>query len=336
MRSHSLKTIRIIHVKSVKTSQSIAGPVIVLEAQSLGADEVSEITCDSKSLSTQMLKTPPDLLVFYEASQLDLANKIRKKEKERLVGMIFCGESHFFTDFFAAGVNDCVLPNISSAELSARAHSVLTTKFLADRLRRANHRLLKMSHTDSLTGLANMRAFQSFYASAMEKCFAGRSPLGIIMIDLDNFKRVNDKCNHLVGSHVISEVGRLMIGAKPLGDKYCFARFGGDEYVLCTDVENVAQLENIAERLRKLITQSAFIKDGFKVEITPSLGVCWIAPGFQGGAMDPVKIADLMLYQSKAKGKNQFKSVAIHSTEEARELLSADQVDHGQLSSRAS
>src|SRR5690606_14908196 len=151
-------------------------------------------------------------------------------------------EDQLAVECLESGADDLVRSTTTDREILARTNAVLKLKAMTDELRSANHRLHQLSYTDELTGLNNMRTLNGKYSKAVKRCLDGESGLGVIMMDLDNFKNVNDSTNHLMGSHVISEVGKLIRGSGILGEEDCAARFGGDEYVIFTldkDVEGV-------------------------------------------------------------------------------------------------
>lgn len=207
--------------------------------------------------------------------------------------------------YLEIGADDVIRPGCSAREIRARTNSVLKLKAMTDELRSANHKLKRLSNTDELTGLNNMRSFNSKYLRALKECKNSKTGIGVIMIDLDHFKLVNDKTNHLMGSHVISEVGKIIATANILATEDCAARFGGDEYVIFTRDADLDAVAEKAETLRKLIQASVFIKDGKSIRITASMGVSWVRPGFiKGNDEDPIKAADMMLYKSKDLGRN--------------------------------
>jgi diguanylate cyclase (GGDEF)-like protein len=193
----------------------------------------------------------------------------------------------------------------------ARVNSVFRFKAMADRLRSVNHRLKMLSLTDELTGLSNMRAFNIDYQKLIKGCRKGEHGLGLIMLDLDHFKTINDNANHLVGSFVIGEIGRLIAHSGVLGKKAVAARYGGDEYIVCMPTDNVAVVWDIAERIQDLIMRSVFKKEQYTIKLTSSFGMCWVDPGFEGKSDDLIKGADVMLYRSKRHGRNMVSGMVL-------------------------
>jgi diguanylate cyclase (GGDEF)-like protein len=115
----------------------------------------------------------------------------------------------------------------------------------------------------------------------------------------------------LVGSYVIAETGRLIRTSGLFKDHDVAARYGGDEYVIACEVGTPNDLMIIGEAIRLLIGGHTFEKDGFKMQITSSVGTAWVDKKFNGRAEDVIKAADLMLYRSKELGRNRVCTMAL-------------------------
>lgn len=233
--------------------------------------------------------------------------RVRAHEKDRHTGIVLFSRKATEGTLEIAlehGGDDFIDEKASEREMVARVNAVFRFKAMTDRLRSANHHLKVLSLTDELTGLSNMRAFNLEYQKMIKVCRRGDSGLGTIMLDLDHFKRINDTANHLVGSFVIGEVGRLIAHSGVLPKGSIAARYGGDEFIICVPTNSVAELWNVAERMRDLILRSVFKKEQFTTKLTASFGVAWVDPGFEGKSDDLIKAADVMLYRSKRNGRN--------------------------------
>lgn len=265
-------------------------------------------------------KFHPDLvLVDLEhagPNSLDFCRELRAKERDRHTGFIFHSHSihaddRIFEQVIGCGADDCTDARASNRELVARANSVFRFKVMADRLRLMNHRLKMLSLTDELTGLSNMRAFNIDYQKLIKNCQKNKHGLGMIMLDLDYFKSVNDSSTHLVGSFVIGEIGRLIAHSGVLGPGTAAARYGGDEYIICSPVDSVETVRNLAEKIRDLIMRSVFKREHHTIKLTGSFGVAWVDPGFDGSTDDLIKAADVMLYRSKRLGRNRVSTMIL-------------------------
>lgn len=263
----------------------------------------------------------PDLILIRTSVERDfgrdLCRKVRIQEGQRHTGIVFLdhheqANDKLIVECLESGADDFVNTKSTAAEIQARVRAVLRLKGMTDELRSANHRLQLLSLTDELTGLANMRCFSQKYLNAVKICRSGHLGLGLIMIDLDHFKSVNDSSNHLVGSYVIGEVGRIIKNSGILGPNDMAARYGGDEFILCCAVADMDAITAKAEDLRVRISKSQFQRDEVTIRLTASFGCAFLAPGYSGKADAPIKAADLMLYRSKSLGRDRVSSMLFH------------------------
>lgn len=241
---------------------------------------------------------------------------VRQSEEKRHTGVVFiafpeAGDENLSVECLELGADDFIRSEVSPREMLARINVVLRMKAMTDELRSANHRLEVLSLTDELTGLHNMRSFNAEYNKLLHACGTQKTAMGVLMMDLDHFKSVNDTANHLVGSFVISQVGKLILYSKIFGPDACAARYGGDEYIICCPSPSGMDMVRRAEALRQLIEKAVFKKDGFVTKITSSIGVSFVEPGFDGKADDPIKAADVMLYRSKEAGRNRVSGMVL-------------------------
>jgi diguanylate cyclase (GGDEF)-like protein len=169
--------------------------------------------------------------------------------------------------------------------------------------------------TDELTGLANVRAFWAILGRELERSRRFGSSLGLVMIDIDDFKQVNDRYGHQQGDEVLAHVADVL--RRLSRDIDAPARYGGEELAVIlpeTDLDGAALL---AERMRAAV-ESMFVRgarDSGGLQVTASFGVA-AAPedGVDGEAL--VAAADAALYRAKRAGKNRVE-VALHTGEQA-------------------
>lgn len=262
----------------------------------------------------------PDIVIInlssFSSESFDLCQKIRFHESERHTAILFYQGDQELGHLSAAhclevGGDDFIDKHACEREIRARVHSLYRFKLMTDELRSANHQLKQLSLTDELTGLHNMRSFNSEYAKILFECSNEKLGFAIIMIDLDHFKQINDHTNHLVGSYVISEVGRILSTLQSEGDLSVMARYGGDEYVGAIVGNSLNEVWSKVEYIKDTIGKSVFKKDEYSVSVTPSIGLAWIEAGFDGKSDDPIKAADMMLYRSKRLGRNQIQGMVL-------------------------
>ena len=154
---------------------------------------------------------------------------------------------------------------------------------------------------DQLTGLLTKESLYLAFERELERCVRYGLPLSVLMMDLDRFKSVNDTHGHQMGSHVLSDVGRLIHDAIRAAD--VSARYGGEEFIsyLAETPSNGAELA--AQRIRRAIEGHTFELDDLSIRVTISIGVA-TAPYNGETVKDLVAAADRALYRAKESGRN--------------------------------
>lgn len=161
--------------------------------------------------------------------------------------------------------------------------------------------LKKEVYLDSLTGIGNRKYGEMNLNSFHQHFLAYSSRYGVIFIDIDNFKSVNDTYGHDVGDRVLRMVAKTMLHALRPSD--ILYRAGGEEFVIVVPGCNMERLKDIAERVRILVEISFLSIDGREpVNVTISAGASLSEPGSTIESM--LKLADEKLYVSKQSGKN--------------------------------
>jgi diguanylate cyclase (GGDEF)-like protein len=155
--------------------------------------------------------------------------------------------------------------------------------------------------TDDLTGLANHGRFQELLESEIEQVRRYRYPVGLIMIDIDNFKSINDSYGHQQGDIVLKRVAHVLADSSREVDHP--ARYGGEEMALILPHTDLEGAYAIAERIRTAIEDVRIprIDNNGSLRITASLGV---ASSSEGSKEALISDADAALYEAKRQGKN--------------------------------
>jgi len=158
--------------------------------------------------------------------------------------------------------------------------------------------------TDELTGLANHRRFQEVMAAEVERTRRFGGQLGLIMLDLDDFKRVNDTYGHLQGDQVLREVAKVLLDTSREIDEP--ARYGGEEMAVALLETDLEGAENFAERVRSRIEALVIpLLDGEgSVRVTASFGAAALPDSSDVDKDALVAAADAALYRAKRAGKN--------------------------------
>jgi diguanylate cyclase (GGDEF)-like protein len=162
----------------------------------------------------------------------------------------------------------------------------------------------KLAETDVLTGLPNRRAFEQLLAAAAPDAAERGAAFGLLVVDIDHFKVVNDGYGHPSGDEVLVQVTRRLAGClRPLD---VLARLGGEEFGILAHGVSPAQLADIAERFRRAVATEPVTVDGATVPVTVSIGGACM-PEHSGDGTDLVRIADRALYEAKEAGRNRVR-----------------------------
>jgi diguanylate cyclase (GGDEF)-like protein len=166
--------------------------------------------------------------------------------------------------------------------------------FLHDETRR-------QARTDGTTGLWNRREFELRARESVKEATRFEEPFGVILVDIDNFKRVNDDYDHSTGDAALIHVASLLSEATREID--VVARWGGEEFIVLLPRAGVEETETVAERVRSMIAADPMV-DGEKViPLTVSIGYAVHAE--DGATADVLfKAADAALLRAKRMGKN--------------------------------
>jgi len=164
-----------------------------------------------------------------------------------------------------------------------------------------------LSMKDSLTSLYNRRFFYTQITPAIARTARGSGELYILLLDLDNFKVINDKYGHNSGDQVLVDVAKALNSM--MRDTDLVARFGGEEFIVLFSQKDSAQSLAFAERIRKVVKSLHWVFEGKSVSISVSIGMYCISKNTinqKGEDIDAfIHYADLAMYQAKSKGKNQ-------------------------------
>ncbi|RLJ71006.1 diguanylate cyclase [Hydrogenivirga caldilitoris] len=170
-----------------------------------------------------------------------------------------------------------------------------------ERLREELRRVKEEANVDPLTGLRNRRSFEralnEFYRDFKKFGY----PFSLIMLDLDNFKQINDTYGHLVGDRVLREIGNIL--RNYLRAKDVPARTGGEEFTIILPGITKEEALMVAERLRKVISNHIIEHEGKSIRLTSSFGVAEMSENIENPE-DLLRLADQRLYKAKREGKN--------------------------------
>ena len=169
---------------------------------------------------------------------------------------------------------------------------------------RARERNISLAETDDLPGIHNRRYFRRQLSYEMERARVYNVPLAVILIDIDNFKEINDTFGHLMGDIVLSELCGTIKAMLRSPD--AISRFGGDEFAVILPHTDIAGAAAVADRVLHHVEEfSLTTEDGRDIRCTVSAGIAQCDPA-DGAFSDLVRRADDRLYEAKRLGKNRY------------------------------
>ncbi len=183
---------------------------------------------------------------------------------------------------------------------------------LSERVRSHNHviadsfgelkKFERHATTDALTSLANRHTMQELFPSEIQRCVEKKTPVAMMMIDVDNFKQFNDMFGHIAGDRALSAVSNVL--RSHFRPKDLLVRYGGDEFAVLLPGASKEQALMIGERIRTAVSGST--GDGtdslIQIPVNVSMGVAELAP--EGDLDSLTRDADAALYRAKNAGRN--------------------------------
>lgn len=203
-----------------------------------------------------------------------------------------------------AGVHEEIFTHLADLVSIAVERSLLYEKMSA-----VNRNLAKaisdLTH-DRLTGLPNHDAILEMLtertARGSDMPAAGAAGTSILVLDIDQFKAVNDSYGYPVGDQVLQAVSQSL--SAQLRSSDMIGRYGGDAFLIIAEVYDDAEPQALAERLRRAVERTPFTVDGNTISLTISLGASLAKPGFREGADSLLRRAERALHQAKTTGRN--------------------------------
>ncbi|MCJ7616480.1 MAG: diguanylate cyclase [Desulfobacterales bacterium] len=246
----------------------------------------------------------PDLILLDvmmpELDGLETCKILKSMEEIKDIPVIFLTakvETEDIVEGFKVGAIDYIIKPFNSYELKARVKTHIELKISKDLLKKKNAILKKLSITDSLTGLFNRRYTMDALSRLIEENTRYRQPLSISMLDIDDFKKVNDEHGHIFGDEVIVKISSSIEGCLRKTD--IVGRYGGEEFIILFAHTNLKGAVECVERIIKSVEKLKLDNTG--TEVTISAGVC---ENKDEDVSAFVKKADDLLYTAKKKGKN--------------------------------
>lgn len=278
------------------------------------------VTCESGEEALKKIdRVEPDLVLLDinmpGLSGLETLQRLRSKKE--YVAVIFVSANAKTEDIVRGldvGADDYIRKPYEVTEILARVRAQLRIKDLQDQLKAANRKLQLLVEIDDLTGLFNMRSLYQKLDHELSRARRQNHRTAVVMMDLDHFKSANDDHDHLFGSYILTQVGKII--SQNIRNIDFGVRYGGDEFLIVLTATTAEGSRFFAERLRKIMSDTVFESDSYTKKLTASLGVAICPPNIQMDARRLVRLADQALYRAKEAGRNQ---TIIHDLEQGLE-----------------
>jgi diguanylate cyclase (GGDEF)-like protein len=177
------------------------------------------------------------------------------------------------------------------------------TNRLEELVRERTEKLERLAHIDPLTGIYNRRGFERAFDNEQNRARRSGRQAGLLLIDIDNLKPVNDARGHQVGDEAIVEIARRMTGL--LRNYDICARWGGDEFILLVSDASLASLASVAAKIVHIVQETpVLLSDGSTIALTVSVGACPVQS--DDTLANAASHADAALYAAKHRGRDTF------------------------------
>lgn len=256
-----------------------------------------QVETNPQNVINIMKENIPDLVILDlnmpKVSGLELARIIRQKDQFQSVPIVFLSsdvETYKKADLLELGSDDLLAKGMPQSEFSRE---------ISSRVKRAKCLASKM-YQDSLTGLLNHAQIQLAFEKEFLLSARRNKPLSVAMIDIDNFKLINDRYGHLIGDRVIIALANLL--EQRLRRTDYIGRFGGEEFMLVMLDSNVEQASKLINDIRVTFSEILFTFSEHKFSVNFSAGVS-DKTGINN-AIEQISRADEALYRAKNRGRN--------------------------------
>jgi len=274
------------------------------------------VACDGEEALTMLQKEDAPALAILDwmmpgLTGLEVCRRVRLRAREPYTYILLLtskSQKEDLIEGMEAGADDYITKPFDQHELQVRLRAGTRLVDLQAELLSAREALREQATKDSLTHLWNRSSIFDILCRELARGQRERNAVGVVMVDLDHFKSINDNYGHFAGDAVLCEAARRMQNAIRQYDS--IGRYGGEEFLIllsgCDQETSLSQ----AERLRKQLSQYQISLQESSISISASFGVTTALPGQSWTPEELIHKADEALYLAKRRGRNRVEFLA--------------------------
>lgn len=237
---------------------------------------------------------------------IELCKKIRQNITEPYIYIILLTakkEKQDLIEAMEAGADDFISKPFDPHILKVRLRAGKRITNLHKELIKAREKLRIQATHDFLTQLCNRSELMNMMAREISRSRRDKSSVGIVMIDIDHFKQINDTYGHLAGDEILITLAEQMRQCTRRYDT--IGRYGGEEFIIVLPQCAENEVHSVAERIRQTVCKTPYETKEGSVPVSVSLGATWIKPSEQDCTEEGlIRVADQALYAAKRQGRN--------------------------------
>jgi diguanylate cyclase (GGDEF)-like protein len=264
------------------------------------------------------------------ASGLEICREVRERQSGPYTYILLLtskGEQQDIVEGLSAGADDYVVKPFDIHEFEVRLRAGRRIVDLQLELMTVQEALRYQATRDSLTHLWNRVSIQDILERELQRGRREKSPVGVLVVDLDHFKEVNDTFGHAAGDALLVEMAQRVTGSVRVYD--AVGRMGGEEFLVVLPGCGEAAIERMGERIRLSMAAEPARWEDQVIQLTASFGATSAPPELETTAEELIRIADAAMYEAKRQGRNRVVFRAAGSGTDFRAPASAGQTERG-------
>ena len=241
-----------------------------------------------------------------------LCRQIRQAETDAYTYILLLTSKHAKRDVvqgLKAGADDYIAKPFDPQELRVRLRTGKRILCLLDQLTAARETLRDLAARDPLTRLWNHSSIIELLRNELSRAVRQQGSVGVVLVDLDHFKAINDRHGHLTGDQVLREAALVLQGSVRPYD--AVGRLGGEEFLVVLPGCDEINATSHGERLRQALGRIAISTPQGEIRVSASLGVTVVRPDASVDVSTAIHNADLAMYAAKSGGRNRVEFIAI-------------------------